>query len=113
MTPDEIKSHCMSLPATTHVVQWMGCDVYKVGGKVYGIVAPERGRVTLKCADVNTANFLIEIGVAETAPHLPRGGWVSIGLTDVAPDDLAERLETSYRTIRKGLPAKIRDTLPV
>ncbi len=34
MTPAQYRA---SLPATPHVVQWGGSDVWKVGGKVFAI----------------------------------------------------------------------------
>ena len=34
---DAFNALCASLPATTHVVQWGGSDVWKVGGKVFAI----------------------------------------------------------------------------
>ncbi|WP_222872578.1 MmcQ/YjbR family DNA-binding protein [Hankyongella ginsenosidimutans] len=37
MTPSELNAFCAALPATTHVVQWGGADVWKVGGKVFVI----------------------------------------------------------------------------
>ena len=37
MTLDEYNAFCGSLPSTTHVVQWGGADVWKVGGKVFAI----------------------------------------------------------------------------
>jgi predicted DNA-binding protein (MmcQ/YjbR family) len=33
MTCDDYNAFCASLPATTHVVQWGGSHVWKVGGK--------------------------------------------------------------------------------
>lgn len=37
MTYEEYNNFCGSLAATTHVVQWGGSDVWKVGGKVFAI----------------------------------------------------------------------------
>ena len=37
MTRDDFNSFCAALPAVTHVVQWGGADVWKVGGKVFAI----------------------------------------------------------------------------
>ena len=37
MTLDEYNAFCASLPATTHVVQWGGAHVWKVGDKVFAI----------------------------------------------------------------------------
>lgn len=37
MTYEEFNAFCQSLLAATHVVQWGGADVWKVGGKVFAI----------------------------------------------------------------------------
>lgn len=37
MTRAEYNTFCAALPATSHVVQWGGADVWKVGGKVFAI----------------------------------------------------------------------------
>jgi hypothetical protein len=37
MTYAEYNAFCRKLPATTHVVQWGGAHVWKVGGKVFAI----------------------------------------------------------------------------
>ena len=37
MTRDEFNAFCKGLCATSHVVQWGGADVWKVGGKVFAI----------------------------------------------------------------------------
>ena len=37
MTQEEYNDFCRSLPATSHVVQWGGSHVWKVGGKVFAI----------------------------------------------------------------------------
>ena len=37
MTLAEYNRYCASLPAATHVVQWGGAHVWKVGGKVFAI----------------------------------------------------------------------------
>ena len=53
MTLDEYNGFCASLPAATHVVQWGGADVWKVGGKVFAIGGWNDGEglaVTFKCS---------------------------------------------------------------
>ena len=44
MTLDEYNRFCASLHATTHVVQWGGAHVWKVGGKVFAIGGWDDGR---------------------------------------------------------------------
>lgn len=102
MTSDEIDQHCKTLNGAEMVVQWRGCHVWKIGGKVFGISVPEVQRITIKCDHPDTANFLIDIGVATKAPHLPRGGWVSMPYATKS-DDLTARIATSYQTVRKSL----------
>ena len=112
MTPDQIHAKCIAQPGTTHVVQWQGAQVYKIGGKVYAIYADRSDRITLKCADVETAEFMIEIGAASRAPHLPRGGWISLPREDTGDEEMAERLATSYATVRASLPKSAQAALP-
>ena len=106
-----LEDHCLSLPGATMVVQWMGAHVFKVGAgdraKVFAIFADRTGRVTLKCADADTADFLIGIGAAERAPHLPRGGWAAFDIAATGEDDLRDRLTTSYDLIRASLPRAV------
>ena len=102
-----LEDHAASLPGAWMVVQWMGAHVFKVGpgekAKVFAIFADKTARVTLKYADAETAAFLIEIGAAEKAPHLPRGGWAAFAFNDVDEDDLKGRIETSYDAVRATL----------
>ena len=105
MTFEELDAICLAKPGTEKVIQWMGSHVYKVGGKVFAIFAPERGRLTLKCASVEQAAMLIEVGVASVAPHLPRGGWAAF--KDLEGDELCERVQVSYRMMRASLTKKV------
>lgn len=44
MTLDDYNSFCASLPATSHVVQWGGAHVWKVGAKVFAIGGWDQGQ---------------------------------------------------------------------
>jgi predicted DNA-binding protein (MmcQ/YjbR family) len=51
MTPKEIDTFCASLPAATRTVQWEGVIVFKVGGKMFCLIAPADhsvGRICFK-----------------------------------------------------------------
>ena len=80
--------------------------VWKVGGKMFCVYG-ESG-VTVKCRDPDSAAFLIDLGIAEPAPYLKRGGWVRLRWGAEGAD---ERLRASYETVRDGLPKKVRATL--
>ena len=80
-------------------------NVWKVGNKIFAITNAPNG-VSLKCADAPTADLLIDMGRASKAPYLPRGGWVLIEWGMMEAGELAERLKTSYDTVRASLTKK-------
>ena len=52
MTPAAIATYCKTLPHATCVVQWEGVQVFKVGGKMFCLVAPANhsvARISFKC----------------------------------------------------------------
>lgn len=55
MTYDEFNRFCRGLPSTTHVVQWGGSHVWKVGGKVFAIGGWDDGdeAFTFKVTDLS------------------------------------------------------------
>ena len=107
MTLESIKSHALSHVGASHVVQWMGSQVYKVGGKMFAVHAPEAGHLTVKCDSEETARMLIEFGAAKRAPHLPRGGWVAFDVATTDPEELSARMTRSYEVVRSTLPKAI------
>jgi predicted DNA-binding protein (MmcQ/YjbR family) len=66
--------------------------------------------VSVKCADVETAQMLIDAGVARRARYFHRS-WVNLP-DETADDELAHRVTGSYDLVRGKLPKKIRETLP-
>jgi predicted DNA-binding protein (MmcQ/YjbR family) len=54
MTSEEFDAFCRSLRATTHVVQWGGAHVWKVGGKVFAIASgrDDEPGITFKVSDI-------------------------------------------------------------
>ena len=55
MTYDEFNAFCRALSATTHVIQWGGSHVWKVGAKVFAIGgwAGENPAFTFKVSDIS------------------------------------------------------------
>ncbi len=37
MTREEFDHYCSSLKSTTHIIQWHGASVWKIGGKIFAI----------------------------------------------------------------------------
>lgn len=111
MTPEEFNAFCASLPATTHVVQWGGSDVWKVGGKVFAIGGWNDGQilgVTFKTSDIDFEMLREQPGL-RPAPYLASRGmkWIQHfaepGLND---EELRDYLQDSHRIVSLGLTKK-------
>ncbi|HEX7887439.1 MAG TPA: MmcQ/YjbR family DNA-binding protein [Phenylobacterium sp.] len=101
MTRDEVRACALALPATTHVVQWGGSDVYKVGGKVFAICGL-RGGLSFKVSEIGF-EVLTHGGPARPAPYLAKGHWVIVDLDDLDPQDTAGWLESAHGLIAAKL----------
>lgn len=110
MTRDEFNTYCAALPATTHVVQWGGADVWKVGGKLFAIGGwnnDELG-VTFKTGPIGFDMLKDQPGL-RPAPYLASRGMMWIqhyaepGLCD---DDLRDYIAQSHKMIAAKLTKK-------
>jgi len=110
MTYEEYNAFCGSLPATSHVVQWGGSHVWKVGGKVFAIGGWGDGEpaFTFKVSDLSFEILREQPGL-RPAPYLASRGmkWIQHyaqpGLSD---DDLKVYLRESHRIVASGLSKK-------
>jgi predicted DNA-binding protein (MmcQ/YjbR family) len=107
---------CASLPATTHVVQWGGAHVWKVGGKVFAIGGWDDGEglfVTFKVSEL-AFDILSERPGCRPAPYLASRGmkWIQ-RFSDESMDDKALRdyLRESHRMIAAALPRRVKAEL--
>lgn len=117
MTYDEFNDFCGSLTATTHVVQWGGADVWKVGGKVFAIGGWDEGkgegRFTFKTSPLSYEILQEQPGL-RPAPYLASRGmkWIqhyaAPGLSD---DDLRDYIRESHRLVSLGLTKKLQKEL--
>jgi predicted DNA-binding protein (MmcQ/YjbR family) len=80
VTPAQIAAYCKTLPRATRVVQWEGVQVFKVGGKMFCLVAPANhsvARISFKCDPLHYDALSRADGFAP-APYLARAKWVSL-----------------------------------
>lgn len=115
MTPEELDRLCLSQPGAHKVVQWGDTSVYKVGKKMFAAMEAERETVVLKCADGEMARMLVEAGLARWMPYFGQKQWIGILLgtaSRMPADELAARLEASYRMVRSSLTRKEQSELP-
>lgn len=114
MTRAFVNRFCAGLPGAEHSDPWGGGhDAWKVGGKLFAVVAAREEALSIKCRDIEAAGLLIELGRAERAPYAARN-WVRIPLgLDCAmeEEELGDRLEASYRLTRTALPKKVQKAL--
>ena len=112
MDVDDFNRYCARLPATTHVVQWGGSQVWKVGGKVFAIGGSHDGRaaVTFKVSPV-AYEMLKERPGLRPAPYLASRGmkWIQHfkkpGLRD---GELRDYIRESHGIVSLGLSRKTR-----
>jgi len=111
-TDEQVHASAMALTSTYMTEQWMGSHVYKVGDadrfKMFAILNPGKSRLTVKTASPETADLLIQAGVAERNAHMPRAGWVMLKLDRLSTDDVEERLITSHSLTSATLPKLFR-----
>ena len=116
MQIEDYNSFCASLPHTTHVVQWGGAHVWKVGGKVFAIAGWGKGDdlgITFKCSDITYEILKDEPGL-RPAPYLASRGmkWLQRYGCEIVDDAALERyLEESYRLVARGLTKRVRKEL--
>ena len=113
MTRNLVNSHCATLPGATVDDPWGGGhDCWKVCEKMFANVGALGQGVIFKCPDIDTAAMLIDLGRAEKAPYMPRGGWVMARWGAMDEAELKERLTRSYLVVRCSLTKKLQATLP-
>lgn len=116
MTNDEFNRFCQSLPATTHVVQWGGSDVWKVGGKVFAIGSRPNGTrpaFTFKVSDVSYELLRNQPGL-RPAPYLASRGlkWIQhYSKPGLSRKELQDYLRYSHQLVARGLSKKLQKEL--
>jgi predicted DNA-binding protein (MmcQ/YjbR family) len=110
LTYDEFNMFCRGLPATTHVCQWGGSHVWKVGGKVFAIGGwgDEEPGFTFKVSELSFEILGNQPG-CRPAPYFASRGmkWIQHfarpGLSD---GELMDYLRKSHRIVSLGLSKK-------
>ncbi len=108
---DSFNAFCAGLTATTHVVQWGGSDVWKVGGKVFviaGFTDAAAPTYSFKVSDLSFEILREQPGL-RPAPYLASRGmtWIQHyqepGLDELA---LQDYIRESHRIVASGLSKK-------
>lgn len=116
MNAKQYNAFCKSLPHTTHVNQWGGADVWKIGGKVFAIgwfAEDAHPAITFKVSDIGY-EMLRDAPGLQPAPYLASRGmkWIqNYGEPGLGDKDLKEFLTESYRIVSLGLTKKLQKEL--
>jgi predicted DNA-binding protein (MmcQ/YjbR family) len=114
MRLDQLKAFALSLPQTTVVKQWGECLVYKIGGKMFLIIALDGETidgVVFKCTP-DEFDELTEIDGITQAPYCAKRHWVRVGdLSALPATELHRRIRRSYDLVSAKLTKKLRAEL--
>ncbi len=116
MDRKEINAFCNALPHAIHVGQWGGCDVWKIGGKVFAIVGWDDGTcagVSFKCSETSF-EILKEQPGQRPAPYLAARGmtWIQrMNAETMTQAALEDYVRESYRLVALGLTKRQRREL--
>jgi len=101
---------CSGFPGAEASDPWGGGhDAWKVGGKMFACMGAVTPGVSVKTDGIETAELLIDAGVATKAPYFHRS-WVLLAF-ETPEDELRYRLAESYKLVRGGLTKKAQAAL--
>lgn len=125
MNREDFDHFCATLPATTHVVQWGGSSVWKVGGKIFTICTgwgsdtptandtgrPAKDRIGFKCSDLSYDILRQQPGIIPS-PYLARAKWVQVRDDGALSDsDLKAYIVQAHEIISKKLTRSLQKQL--
>jgi predicted DNA-binding protein (MmcQ/YjbR family) len=111
MNREKFDAYCKTLKASTHVIQWRGASVWKVGAKIFAISIRVKDKTSstitdktsFKCSDLSFRILIEQPGIIP-APYLARAKWVQIEGPDSMPNaDLKTYLEEAHSIISAKL----------
>ena len=114
MDAESVRKFCLSLPHVTEDVQWESDLLFRIGNKMFAVVALDAAtdhRMSFKCTPEVFAELTERAGIVP-APYVARYHWVALERFDVLPErELKELLRNAYRLILEKLPRKSRAQL--
>lgn len=113
MTPAAFDAICRALPGVTMDQPWGDDHVFKVGGKMFAVLAPAGGGFSFKASDI-AFEVLTEQGPGKPAPYLARAKWVWFAdLSAQDDDEVASWLRSAHGLIAAKLTRKLRQELGI
>jgi predicted DNA-binding protein (MmcQ/YjbR family) len=114
MDAESVRKFCLSLPHVTEDVQWENDLLFRIGNKMFAVVALDAAsdhRMSFKCTPEVFAELTEREGIVP-APYVARYHWVALERFDALPErELKELLRNAYRLILEKLPGKVKAQL--
>ncbi|MFC7291513.1 MmcQ/YjbR family DNA-binding protein [Hirschia litorea] len=122
MKKADFNTFCSSIPNTTHVVQWGGADVWKIGGKVFAVGGwakdienddPEHICVSIKVSEM-AWEVLRDVPGCRPAPYLASRGmkWIQHTSEETLSDEeFKTYIKQSHDIVATGLTKKLQREL--
>jgi predicted DNA-binding protein (MmcQ/YjbR family) len=109
-----VRKFCLSLPHVTEDVQWESDLLFRIGNKMFAVVALDPAsdhRMSFKCTPEMFAELTEREGISP-APYVARYHWVALKRFDaISERELKPLLKNAYEMVRDKLPKKIKDGL--
>ena len=113
MDIETLRRYCLSLPQATEGIQWGNDLLFRIGGKMFAVVALERTptSISFKCTPEEFAELIEREGIIP-APYMARNNWVMPESLDVLPrTELKRLIKNSYGMVAAKLTKKVQAQL--
>jgi len=114
MDIEGVRSFCLSLPHVDEKVQWGNDLLFRVGEKMFAVMALDAASdhvLSFKCTPEKFAELTEQPGIMP-APYVARYHWVALQSFDALPDrELKALLRNAYDLVLAKLPKKLRAKL--
>ena len=113
MDNESARAFCLSFPHATEDVQWGDDLLFRIGNKIFAVIALNPAASLRICFKTTPEKFaeLIECEDILPAPYMARNHWVALVRWDALPAaELKRMLRASYEMIKAKLPKKLQAT---
>jgi predicted DNA-binding protein (MmcQ/YjbR family) len=110
MDIEAIRKYCLSLPHSTEGMQWGDNLLYRIGEKIFTIVALDHTppQLSFKCTSEEFAELVEREGIIP-APYMARNHWVLLETPDSLPRaELKRLIKDSYDMVAAKLTKRAR-----
>src|SRR6478672_13954434 len=110
MDIESVRKFCLSLRHVDEKVQWGNDLLFRIGEKMFAVVAlePSHGAaLSFKCTPEKFAELIERQGIIP-APYVARYHWVALeDLDALSQRELKELIKTAYQLVHDKLPKKV------